>query len=145
MKLVLQRVSQASLSIDNLVYSDIQQGVMVLVGITHADTRETADYLVDRLLGLRIFEDENGKMNLNVQQVDGGVMLVSQFTLYADTSRGRRPGFELAAKPEQAQPLYDYMVEQLRIRHPKVATGQFGACMQISLINDGPVTIILEK
>ncbi len=141
---LIQRVKKASVSVNNEITGEIQQGIMLLLGIQKADTEETANKLVDKVLAYRIFSDENNKMNCNVQQVDGGVLIVSQFTLAADTKKGLRPSFSSAAPPVQAEALYDYFVMQMRSKHPQIATGIFAADMQVSLINDGPVTFMLE-
>ena len=123
-----------------------EQGFMVLLGVAPTDTKETADFLVQKLINLRVFEDENEKMNLSLKDIDGELLIVSQFTLYADTSHGNRPSFINAAKPDLANELYEYFVEQCKKQNiKKVATGQFAAYMQVSLQNDGPVTIMLEK
>ena len=144
MRFVVQRVSEASVSVDGTVNS-IGKGYMVLIGITHTDTRETADYLVNKLINLRIFEDENEKMNLSLQDENGELLLVSQFTLYGDCSKGFRPSFIEAARPEFAKDLYDYIVDECKKKIPVVKTGVFGADMKVSLVNNGPVTIIMEK
>ncbi len=141
---LIQRVKHASVTVDNKIVGEIQQGILLLLGIQKADTEETVNKLIDKLLSYRIFSDADNKMNCNVQQIDGGVLVVSQFTLAADTKKGTRPSFSSAAPPAQAQALYDYFVTQLRIKHNKVATGIFAADMQVSLLNDGPVTFMLE-
>jgi D-tyrosyl-tRNA(Tyr) deacylase len=141
---LIQRVKNASVSVDNEVVGGIQQGILLLLGIQKTDTEDTANKLIDKLLAYRIFADADNKMNCNVQQVEGGILVVSQFTLAADTNKGLRPGFSSAAPPAQAQALYNYFVTQLRNKHDKVATGIFAADMQVSLINDGPVTFMLE-
>lgn len=145
MKFLIQRVSKASVEIENKVVGKIDKGFLVLIGITHDDTEETADYLIKKLINLRVFEDENGKMNLNINSVNGELLLVSQFTLYANTKDGNRPSFVDAAKPDYANKLYEYIIEKLRNENIIVQTGEFGADMQVSLVNDGPVTIELEK
>ena len=145
MKFLIQRVSKASVEIENKVVGKIDKGFLVLIGITHDDTEETADYLIKKLINLRVFEDENGKMNLNINSVNGELLLVSQFTLYANTKDGNRPSFVDAAKPDYANKLYEYIIEELRNKNIIVQTGEFGADMQVSLINDGPVTIMLER
>lgn len=144
MRALLQRVSEARVVVDGDSVGQIERGWLVLVGIGHADTPGLADQLADKIVGLRCFEDEHGKTNLAIQDVGGAVLLVSQFTLYADTSRGRRPGFTNAAAPETANRLVDYLGEALRRRGLHVAQGRFGAHMQVSLTNDGPFTIWLE-
>lgn len=146
MKLVVQRVKQANVVVEGKTIGKINQGYMVLIGIAPTDTKEIADFLVQKLINLRVFEDENEKMNLSIKDVDGELLLVSQFTLYADTSHGNRPSFVNAAKPDMANELYKYFVEQCKKQNiKKVATGEFGVDMQVTLQNDGPVTIILEK
>jgi D-tyrosyl-tRNA(Tyr) deacylase len=141
---LIQRVKQASVAVDGQQVGAIDQGILLLLGIEKNDTRELADKLLDKVLAYRIFSDEQGKMNCSVQQVDGGVLVISQFTLAADTRKGLRPGFSSAASPALAQELYDYFVMRLRERHLKMATGIFAADMQVSLINDGPVTFMLK-
>ncbi|WP_196158923.1 D-aminoacyl-tRNA deacylase [Reinekea sp. G2M2-21] len=145
MKALLQRVSQARVEVDSDVVGEIGPGLLVLVGIDAHDTEASVDALADRLLQYRVFADESGRMNLNVQQVNGGILLVSQFTLSADTHKGLRPGFSTAAIPSEGERLFLRVVERVRERHSTVATGQFGANMQVSLINDGPVTFLLEN
>lgn len=146
MKLVVQRVKNANVVVEGKVIGKIGQGFMVLIGIAPTDTKEIADFLVQKLIHLRIFEDENKKMNLSIQDIDGELLLISQFTLYADCNHGNRPSFIGAAKPEVANELYKYFIEQCQKENiKKVATGKFGAEMQVTLQNDGPVTIILEK
>lgn len=143
---VIQRVSEATLRIENNIYSQIQQGFLVLLGIHESDEIEDVDYLSQKIAGLRIFSDEEGKMNLDLHQVQGEVLLVSQFTLHAHTKKGNRPSFIEAARPEKAIPLYEAMIKNLEDKLGKpIQTGQFGADMQISLINDGPVTIIIDS
>ncbi len=141
---LIQRVKHASVSVNNDITGEIQKGILLLLGIQKNDTEQTADKLIDKILAYRIFSDENNKMNCNVQQIEGGVLVVSQFTLAADTKKGLRPSFSSAAPPAQAEALYDYFVTQMRNRHPQVATGIFAADMQVSLVNDGPVTFMLE-
>ena len=145
MKLVIQRVSEASVSIEGKIAGRIGKGFLVLVGVGREDTEDTADRYLKKLTGLRIFEDENGKTNLALKDVGGELLLVSQFTLYADCRRGNRPGFTDAGDPEKAQELYEYMIRRARELLPVVETGEFGADMQVSLVNDGPFTIILEN
>lgn len=146
MKLVVQRVKNANVVIENKTVGEIKQGFMVLLGVAPTDTKEIADFLVQKLIKLRVFEDENQKMNLSIQDIDGELLIVSQFTLYADCNHGNRPSFIGAAAPDMANELYQYFVEQCKKQNiKKVATGEFGADMQVSLQNDGPVTIILEK
>lgn len=144
MKFVIQRVNHASVTIDGSVHGKIGKGYMVLIGIGQGDTEEDADRHLKKLLNLRIFEDEAGKMNLSLKDVGGELLLVSQFTLYGDCRRGNRPGFTDAAPPAEAEALYDYIVEQARLEIPVVETGVFGADMKVALENDGPVTIIME-
>ncbi len=144
MKAVIQRVTKASVSIDHEVVGKIDKGYLVLLGVTHEDDKTVADRIVKKMIGLRIFADENGKTNLSLKDVDGQLLIVSQFTLYADTRHGNRPGFTNAAKPDKANELYEYFVKKCREQIPVVQTGQFGADMQVSLVNDGPFTIILE-
>ena len=141
---LIQRVKNASVTVNREIVGDIQQGILLLLGIQKTDTEETANKLVDKLLTYRIFADAENKMNCNVQQINGGILVVSQFTLAADTKKGTRPSFSSAAPPVQAQALYDYFVAQLHSKHDKVATGIFAADMQVSLVNDGPVTFMLE-
>ena len=146
MKLVVQRVKNVNVVIENKTVGEIKQGFMVLLGVAPTDTKEIADFLVQKLIKLRVFEDENQKMNLSIQDIDGELLIVSQFTLYADCNHGNRPSFIGAAAPDMANELYQYFVEQCKKQNiKKVATGEFGADMQVSLQNDGPVTIILEK
>ena len=144
MKALLQRVSRASVETDGVCVGSIGRGLLVLLGLDKDDDPSVADRILDKVLAYRVFPDEAGRMNRSVVDVDGGVLLVSQFTLSADTARGLRPGFSRAMPPEQAQQLYEYMLGQLRSRHTEVAAGVFGAEMQVSLINDGPVTFLLE-
>ena len=144
MRTVIQRVSQASVTVDTQVVGAIERGFLVLVGVTHGDTRAEADWLAHKIAGLRLFEDEAGKMNLGLADIGGAVLVVSQFTLYGDARKGRRPDFLQAARPEQAEPLITYFVDQLRSLGLTVATGQFRATMQVSLVNDGPVTLWLD-
>ena len=145
MKFLIQRVSKASVEIENKEVGKIGKGFLVLIGITHDDTQEKADYLIKKLINLRVFEDEKGKMNLNINQVNGELLLVSQFTLYANTKDGNRPSFVDAARPDYANELYEYIIENLKNENIIVQTGEFGADMKVSLVNDGPVTILLEK
>ena len=145
MKLVVQRVKEASVKVNEETVGEIGKGYMVLLGVTHNDTKETADYLVKKLCNLRVFEDENGKMNLNIKQVNGKFLIVSQFTLYGNCKDGNRPSFIEAAKPEYADELYEYFCKKCEENNIEVQKGIFGAHMEVSLINDGPVTIMLEK
>lgn len=148
MKFVIQRVTSASVAIEEQgVIGEIGRGFLVLIGVSGSDTKETCDKMLKKLLGLRIFDDENGKTNLDIASVSGELLLVSQFTLYADCRRGNRPGFTDAGSPDHANELYEYIIEQcLKSDRPsKVATGSFGADMKVSLVNDGPFTIILDS
>lgn len=144
MRAVIQRVTKASVSIENQVVGKINGGFVVLLGIHEEDTEEDVDYLVHKIAMLRVFSDEAGKMNLNIQAVKGSILSISQFTLFADTKKGNRPSFVKAARPEQAIPLYEAFNEKLREQGIEVATGEFGADMAITLVNDGPVTIIID-
>ena len=144
MKALLQRVSEASVTVGGAVIGRIDAGLLALVCAERGDTEEHADRLLAKILKLRIFGDADGKMNRSLQDVGGGLLLVSQFTLAADTSRGNRPGFSAAAAPEDGRRLYDYVVARARATHPLVQTGAFGADMQVALVNDGPVTIPLH-
>ena len=145
MKFIVQRVNKSQVEVEEKIVGKIDRGFMVLIGITHNDTKEIADFLVRKLINLRVFEDENGKMNLSLKDVQGSLLLISQFTLYADCTSGNRPSFINAAKPEFANELYEYIIEECKKQISNVQTGIFGADMQVSLVNDGPVTIILEK
>ena len=146
MKLVVQRVKKSNLKIKNKLYSSINAGMVILIGISKNDNYEMAKELAKKITKLRIFNDDNGKMNKNIIEIKGEVLVVSQFTLYADTNKGNRPSFINAAKPELAISLYNYFIDELqKLISSKVRTGKFGADMKIELINDGPVTIILEK
>ena len=145
MRLVIQRVRQARVDVDGRCCGSIGVGLLVLVGIAKSDTTGDADYLAEKLLGLRIFPDQDGKMNRSVVDVGGGLLIVSNFTLYGDCGKGRRPSFDLAAGPEQARSLYDYFVGQLRARGGTVETGVFQAAMEVHLVNDGPVTLLCES
>ena len=145
MKLVVQRVKEASVKVNEKIVGKIEKGYLVLIGVTHDDDKEIADYLVKKLCNLRIFEDENGKMNLNIKQVNGKFLIVSQFTLYGNCKDGNRPSFIEAAKPEYANELYEYFCKKCAENNIEVQKGIFGEHMEVSLMNDGPVTIILEK
>ena len=145
MKILIQRVKKASVSVNNSIVSAINQGLLIFVGVEKNDTESNADYLAKKAANLRIFEDENQKMNLSVQDIKGEILVVSQFTLAGDTTRGNRPGFDNAAKPEDARKLYQYFSTQLLSYGINIKQGIFQADMQIELINDGPVTFILEK
>ena len=141
---LIQRVKRATVEVDGKIVGAIEQGILLLLGVEKTDTEASADKLLDKVLAYRIFADQDNKMNCNVQQINGGVLVVSQFTLAADTRKGLRPSFSSAAPPAQAEQLYDYFVARLRERHPQVATGIFAADMQVSLLNDGPVTFMLQ-
>ncbi len=145
MKAVIQRVSQSSVTINNSVVAQIQQGLLVLIGIEDADNQEDIKWLSSKIVGLRIFPDHNNVMNLSLKDIDGDLIVVSQFTLHAATKKGNRPSYIKASKPEIAIPLYESFVHQMEIElGKKIQTGQFGADMKVSLINDGPVTIIID-
>ncbi len=144
MRFVIQRVKEASVKVDNKITGQIENGFLVLIGITHDDTKEIADFMVNKLLNLRVFEDNNGKMNLALKDVNGKLLLVSQFTLYANCKSGNRPDFLNAAKPDYANELYEYIVKKSKER-VEVQTGVFQADMKVSLVNDGPVTIVLDS
>ncbi|MCM3738642.1 D-aminoacyl-tRNA deacylase [Oceanobacillus luteolus] len=145
MKAVIQRAKDASVSVDGQIIGAIDHGLVVLLGVTHEDTVEDAKYLVNKIMHLRIFEDENEKMNLSLKDVGGSILSISQFTLYADTRKGRRPSFIHAAKPEEANQLYEAFNAELRKENIQVETGEFGAMMDVSLTNVGPVTIIIDS
>jgi len=142
---VIQRVTRASVTIEGVIKGQIQTGFLVLLGITHTDTREDVEWLSKKIVGMRIFSDPDGKMNLDLAAVGGDILLVSQFTLHASTKKGNRPGFPEAARPEVAVPLYEQMIDRLAadLGRP-IQTGQFGADMQVDLLNDGPVTILID-
>jgi D-aminoacyl-tRNA deacylase len=144
-RVVLQRVSAASVTIDGRVAGAIGAGFCLLVGFTHADTAAQVDWMAEKVAGLRLFSDSEGKMNLGLQETGGAVLVVSQFTLYGDAAKGRRPSFIDAARPEVAIPLYERFIGALQMRGLDVATGEFGADMQVSIENDGPVTLILDR
>jgi len=141
---LLQRVSQARVEVADSLVGDVSKGLLVLLGVERDDTEKQADRLLERLLGYRVFEDETGRMNLSVRDIQGGVLIVPQFTLPADTQKGTRPSFTPAAAPEDGERLYDYFVKQAKLAHADIATGEFGADMQVSLTNDGPVTFWLQ-
>ena len=145
MRVVLQRVSSASVSIEGRVAGSIGRGFLVLVGFTAGDGGDDVEWMADKIAGIRLFSDDEGKMNLSLTDVEGAVLVVSQFTLYADARKGRRPSFVDAAPPEQAVPLYESFVGALGARGLPVETGEFGALMAVELVNDGPVTLILER
>ena len=145
MRFVVQRVTHASVTVDGNVIGKIGQGFMVLIGVSDEDTKETADKMVKKLLGLRIFEDENGKTNLDIHTVGGSLLLISQFTLYADCKHGNRPSFIKAGKPDMANVMYEYIIAKCREQVETVETGEFGADMKVELLNDGPFTILLDS
>jgi len=145
MRLVIQRVREASVTVNNSTTGSIQTGLLVFLGVSRTDTVEDADYLTGKLLGLRIFPDADGKMNRNVQEAGGSLLIVSQFTLYGDCRKGRRPSFDQAAPPDQAQDLYNYFVESAKRGPVPVETGVFQAMMQVHIVNDGPVTILIDS
>ena len=145
MRAVVQKVSSSKVTVDEEVIGQINHGLLVLLGVTHDDTSKDVDYMVDKVTNLRIFEDAEGKMNLSLKDVGGEVLAVSQFTLYGDARRGRRPSFSDAARPEVANPLYEEFVKKIRDLGINVGTGKFGAHMMVDLTNDGPVTILLES
>jgi D-aminoacyl-tRNA deacylase len=145
MRAVVQRVTRANVTIDGETVGDIGNGLVILLGIARDDTRQDADYLVPKIIALRIFDDADGRMNVSVKDIDGGLLVVSQFTLYGDVRRGLRPSWSDAAPPEIAEPLYDYFVESSRKLLGRVETGSFRKMMQVELVNDGPVTILLDS
>ncbi len=146
MRIVIQRVREASVKINDEIVGKIQQGLLVLLGIEHVDSQLDADYLIQKLIHLRIFSDDDGKMNLSVSDISGDLLIVSQFTLFADTKKGNRPSFIRSARPEQAIPLYEYFLSKLKKTFSgKIEKGIFGGDMQVELINDGPVTIIMDS
>lgn len=145
MRAVVQRVSRAKVTVDEYVTGEIGHGLLVLLGVATTDTEADANYLVDKIAGLRIFEDAEGKMNLALAEVGGAVLVVSQFTLYGDVRRGKRPSFDAAAAPEHARRLYEYFVQRLRDLDLPCETGRFQEMMQVELVNDGPVTILLDS
>ncbi|MEK3934098.1 D-aminoacyl-tRNA deacylase [Sporosarcina sp. FSL W7-1349] len=145
MRVVLQRSGPATVRVDGEVTGSIEKGYVLLVGITHSDTEADMEYVAKKIAGLRLWEDEEGKMNRSIEEVDGAILSVSQFTLYGDVRKGRRPSFIEAARPEQAEPLWHYFNDRVREEGLKVETGVFGAMMDVELLNDGPVTIIVES
>lgn len=145
MRVVVQRVHRGAVEVDGNRIGEIDAGLVLLVGVTHGDTEDDADWLADKVAGLRIFENEAGRFDLSLRDVGGSALVVPQFTLYADTSKGRRPSFTDAAPPEIAEPLIDYFVQALRDQGLPVETGRFGAYMQVHIQNDGPVTILLDS
>ena len=145
MKAVIQRVTEASVTINGVVKSEIDHGLLVLLGVTHDDTKEDIEWLTNKIIGLRIFSDNDGAMNLSVGDVDGDILVISQFTLFARTKKGNRPSFLEAAKPDKAIPMYEEFVSTLsRKRNKPTYTGEFGADMKVQLLNDGPVTIVID-
>lgn len=145
MRIILQRVSKAQVEIESQTVAQIEKGFLILLGIEDGDDKQDADWLLQKITQMRVFSDADGKMNLPISEVNGKVLVVSQFTLYASTKKGNRPSFIRAARPDKAVPMYEYFIETLRQNNIEVATGEFGADMQISLTNDGPVTIILDS
>ncbi|MDH3222992.1 MAG: D-aminoacyl-tRNA deacylase [Gemmatimonadota bacterium] len=146
MRVVLQRVSRAAVEVEGEVVGSIGPGILLLVGYTHGDDEENSAWMANKVVGLRIFEDGDGKMNRDLKETEGGVLVVSQFTLYGNSRKGRRPSFVDAAPPDVAEPLYESFIELLEARLPgRVASGRFGAAMAVSLVNDGPVTLVLER
>ena len=145
MRIVLTTVLSASVTIDNEVVGKINRGFCVLVGFTHEDNKETVDKMIDKMLGLRVFPDENGLTNLSIYDIKGEILSVSQFTLYADLAKGRRPSFVNAMKPDEAKALYAYFNEQIKAKYGAVQTGVFGADMKVSSVNDGPFTVIMDS
>ena len=145
MRFVIQRVTEASVTIDGEISGKIGKGYLILIGVADTDTKEIADKMIRKMIGLRIFEDEQGKTNLSLADVDGGLLLVSQFTLYANCKRGNRPSFIEAGKPDMANEMYEYIIEKCRESVDEVQTGEFGADMKVQLLNDGPFTILLDS
>jgi D-tyrosyl-tRNA(Tyr) deacylase len=145
MRAVVQRVSRAQVTVGSEVAGKIERGLLVLLGVAGTDTEADADYLAEKIAGLRVFEDDAGKMNRAVSEVGGAALVVSQFTLYGDVRRGKRPSFDAAAAPEQARKLYEYFVERIRAAGLRCETGRFQEMMQVELVNDGPVTILLDS
>lgn len=145
MRFVIQRVTEASVTIDGEISGKIGKGYLVLIGVADTDTKELADKMIRKMIGLRIFEDEQGKTNLSLADVGGGLLLVSQFTLYANCKRGNRPSFIEAGKPDMANEMYEYIIEKCRESVEEVQTGEFGADMKVQLLNDGPFTILLDS
>jgi len=145
MRIVLQRVSRANVTVGGRVTGEIGRGLLLLVGFTEGDTEDALAWMAEKVTGLRIFPDDEGKMNRSVEEIDGSLLVVSQFTLYGDTRKGRRPSFVDAARPETAIPLYERFLQMLRATGRPVRTGEFGAMMDVELVNDGPVTLVLER
>ena len=144
MRFVIQRVKEASVQAEQEVIGEIKKGYLVLIGVSDSDTEQVADRMIKKMIGLRIFEDENGKTNLSLADVGGGLLLVSQFTLYANCKKGNRPSFIEAGSPDKANVLYEYVIRECKKSVPEVQTGRFGAEMEVSLVNDGPFTILLD-
>lgn len=145
MRFVIQRVKEASVQAEQEVIGEIKKGYLVLIGVSDSDTEQVADRMIKKMIGLRIFEDENGKTNLSLADVGGGLLLVSQFTLYANCKKGNRPSFIEAGAPDKANELYEYVIRECKKSVPEVQTGRFGAEMEVSLVNDGPFTILLDS
>lgn len=145
MRFVIQRVKEASVRVSGQVIGEIDKGYLVLIGVSDSDTEAVADKMIKKMIGLRIFEDENGKTNLSLADVEGSLLLVSQFTLYANCKKGNRPSFIEAGAPDRANELYEYIIRECRKSVPRVQTGEFGAEMEVGLINDGPFTILLDS
>lgn len=145
MKAVIQRVKSSSVSVADEIVGEINQGLLILLGITHDDTKDQCDWLANKVINMRIFSDSEDKLNLSVKDIAGSILLISQFTLYAEAEKGNRPSFTSAARPETAKPLYEYFIDKLKANDIPVESGIFGADMQVKLINDGPITIILER
>ncbi|MGL5712453.1 MAG: D-aminoacyl-tRNA deacylase [Paraclostridium sp.] len=145
MRAVVQRVSSSNVKVDENITGEIERGLLVLLGVTHEDNSNDVDYLLDKIVNLRIFEDENEKMNLSLKDIEGELLVVSQFTLYGDCKKGRRPNFTSAAKPDLANTLYEEFIEKAFKQNIKVGTGKFGAHMMVELVNDGPVTILIDS
>lgn len=145
MKVVIQRVKSSSVRVADEIVGKINQGLLILLGITHDDTKDQCDWLANKIINMRIFSDSEDKLNLSVKDIAGSILLISQFTLYAEAEKGNRPSFTSAARPETAKPLYEYFIDKLKANNIPVESGVFGADMQVELINDGPITIILER
>ncbi|GAB6990908.1 D-aminoacyl-tRNA deacylase [Paenibacillus pini] len=145
MRIIIQRCKEAQVTVEGEIVGQISQGLMLLVGVTHTDTEQDARYLADKIAGLRIFEDEQGKMNFNVLEMGGAILSVSQFTLYGDCRKGRRPNFMAAAKPDMAKEIYEFFNRELESKGLEVATGQFGEMMDVTFTNWGPVTLVLDS
>ena len=145
MRFVIQRVKEASVQVEQEVIGEIKKGYLVLIGVSDSDTEQVADRMIKKMIGLRIFEDENGKTNLSLADVGGGLLLVSQFTLYANCKKGNRPSYIEAGAPDKANELYEYVIRECKKTVPEVQTGSFGAEMEVSLVNDGPFTILLDS